>query len=261
VDLEHSFSIPVGVDEAWKVLLDYERVARLLPGASLASTAGDELTGAFKVKLGPVNLNYQGRATVIEKDELSHRAVLTATGTDTRNGRGTARVTASLTGDADSTTVLVTTNLELTGKPAQFSHAVMVDVGAKLIGQFADALAADLGSDSAEAPPAAATPPAAAEPAAAEPAAAEAAAAQPADDEPVAETSATPSYSVPDGGVTAEQVAPLFNGRPTAGHDLSDVEPMELIKSAGPALGKKVAGPAAVALVIALIAARRRQRR
>jgi hypothetical protein len=40
-----------------------------------------------------------------------------------------------------------------------------------------------------------------------------------------------------------------------------DVEPIDLLKSAGPAIGKRLAGPAAVALVIALIAIRRRQRR
>jgi hypothetical protein len=38
------------------------------------------------------------------------------------------------------------------------------------------------------------------------------------------------------------------------------VEPIDLLKSAGPAVGKRLAGPLAVALVIALIAARRRRR-
>jgi carbon monoxide dehydrogenase subunit G len=288
VDLEHSFSVPVGVDEAWKVLLDYERVARLLPGASLQSVDGDELTGAFKVKLGPVNLNYKGSATVVEKDELAHRARLNATGTDARNGEASAAVTVTVRDDGEGTTVQVRTELQLTGKPAQFGHAVMADVGSKLIGRFATALAADLGADEpAGTAPAYSTPPAdedataeipppaqrarpkpsrAGEPKAEEPAEQPLAAQAPAEQSSVEDT--TPAYSTPGGGVSADAVppviaAPLVNGSSALGRDvardLSDAEPLELIKSAGPALGKRIAGPAAVALVIALLAARRRR--
>ena len=47
--------------------------------------------------------------------------------------------------DGDSTTkVDVLTDLDITGKPAQFGRGVMVDVGNKLLGQFADCLAGKL---------------------------------------------------------------------------------------------------------------------
>ena len=41
------------------------------------------------------------------------------------------------------------TDLNITGKPAQFGRGVMVDVGNKLIGQFADNLSAQLSDSSA----------------------------------------------------------------------------------------------------------------
>jgi carbon monoxide dehydrogenase subunit G len=293
VQLEHSFSVPVGIDEAWKILLDIERIGPCLPGAVIDSVEGDDFTGTVKVKLGPINLSYKGKASFVEKDEAARRAVIDARGRDARgNGTAAAKVTATLTEDDGSTRVQVNTSLDITGKPAQFGRGVMVDVGNKLLGQFAEALAAtisagdggDSGPPSTQAPPAAsaAAPQAsAADAPVADPApatsakrarpkpvsagAAEPVGAEPAAAEPVPD--ATPSYAVP-GGVpteTAGDAAPTVKGGPAgeapAARDIQDVEPIDLLKSAGPAVGKRLAGPLAVALVIALIAARRRQRR
>src|SRR5437879_11534788 len=113
-----------------------------MPGASLDSVDGDNFTGTVKVKLGPISLTYKGKASFIEKDAAAHRAVIDARGRDARgNGTATAKVTATLTEDGSSTKVDVTTDLDITGKPAQFGRGVMVDVGNTLIGQFADCLA------------------------------------------------------------------------------------------------------------------------
>ena len=149
MQLEHSFTVPVGVDQAWQVLLDVERIAPCMPGASVDSVDGDEFTGTVKVKLGPINLTYKGKASFVEKDEAAHRAVIDARGKDARgNGTASATVTTSLHADGTSTRVEVVTELDVTGKPAQFGRGVMVDVGNKLIGQFADCLAATLGAGS-----------------------------------------------------------------------------------------------------------------
>jgi len=155
MQLEHSFSVPVGVDEAWEVLLDIERVAPCMPGAAIDSVEGDDFTGTVKVKLGPINLTYKGNAGFTEKDAAAHRAVIVARGRDARgNGTAAATVTATLRDEDGSTHVAVQTDLDITGRPAQFGRGVMVDVGNKLIGQFADCLAGKLAaSDPAPAPP------------------------------------------------------------------------------------------------------------
>ncbi|MDT4957358.1 MAG: hypothetical protein QOD31_1157 [Pseudonocardiales bacterium] len=145
MQLEHSFTVPVGIDDAWRVLLDIELIAPCMPGAAIESVDGDNFTGIVKVKLGPIGLTYKGKASFIEKDEAAHRAVIDARGRDSRgSGTANAKVSATLTESGGSTRVDVLTDLDITGKPAQFGRGVMVDVGNKLIGQFAECLAGKL---------------------------------------------------------------------------------------------------------------------
>jgi carbon monoxide dehydrogenase subunit G len=162
VQLENSFTVPLPIDEAWRVLQDVERIAPCMPGAALDSVSGDDFTGRVKVKLGPINLTYQGKGSFVEKDEAAHRAVIDARGKDQRgNGTAAATITAKLAEEGAVTRVDVLTDLNITGRPAQFGRGVMTDVGNKLLGQFADKLAAQLGegSTAAAAPAADATQP------------------------------------------------------------------------------------------------------
>ena len=142
MQLEHQFSVPVPVDRAWDVLLDVERVAPCMPGATVEAVDGDSFTGQVKVKVGPITVSYAGKASFLEKDAATHRAVVSAKGRETRgSGTAAATVTASMTDDGDSTRVSVVTDLAITGRPAQFGRGVMNDVGNKLLGQFAACLA------------------------------------------------------------------------------------------------------------------------
>jgi uncharacterized protein len=228
MQLEHSFTVPVGVDEAWRVLLDIEQVASCMPGASLDSVDGDDFTGSVKVRVGPIGLVYRGKARFAEKDEAARRAVIDAQGKDARgNGTAAAHVAASLYPDGESTRVQVVTDLSVTGKPAQFGRGVMADVGNKLIGQFADCLAGRLAAGGlASAGPDSAAPPATTE-------------------------AASPSAGAAAGPAPAGAAAP---GQPT------ETEPIDLIASAGPAMAKRVV-PVVLGLVALLIVLRRVTRR
>jgi uncharacterized protein len=146
MELHHEFTVPVPVDEAWRALLDIERVAPCLPGASVEDYDGKTVTGSVKVKVGPITVTYRGTAVFEEQDESAHRMVLIASGRETR-GQGTARatVTGTLTGQDGGTAVSVRTDLAVTGRPAQFGRGVMAEVGDRLIGQFARCLAERLG--------------------------------------------------------------------------------------------------------------------
>jgi uncharacterized protein len=228
MQLEHSFTVPAGVADAWAVLLDIERVAPCMPGAAIETVDGDDFTGSVKVKLGPINLTYKGKASFVEKDEASHHVVIDARGRDARgNGTAAATVSATLTSEGPSTTkVDVVTDLNVTGKPAQFGRGVMVDVGNKLIGQFADCLAGKLGasSDSSASP---------------------------------ATSSASVSGSPAAGSETPSPARPVAVPAPR----VAEPEPIDLMASAGPAvlrlLAPVVAGLVALGTVLFVVLRRR----
>jgi len=154
--LDHSFTVPVPVDDAWRVLLDLPKVAPCLPGAALREYDGDSFTGTVKVKVGPIGLEYNGTGRFVERDEAAHRAVIEASGRDVRSpGTARATVTATLVPEGAGTRVEVATELTVTGRPAQFGRSILNDVGGRLVTQFAECLAETL---RASAPPAAAEP-------------------------------------------------------------------------------------------------------
>ena len=238
MQLENSFTVPVPVDEAWRVLLDIERIAPCMPGAALDSVTGDEFTGRVKVKLGVITLTYQGKASFVEKDEAAHRAVIDARGRDQRgNGTASALVTATLAADGDRTKVDVLTDLNITGRPAQFGRGVMTDVGNKLLGQFADRLAAQLGAG--DQPPA--TPPAPAT---------------------VPLPAVSPETASPETAPVAAAVAAVPSVPRPLQRPAADPEPINLLEVAGGAAASRYAGPAAAAgllLLLVLLVVRRRR--
>ena len=155
MELNNEFRVAVPAAKTWKVLTDVERVAPCIPGAQLLSVDGDDFTGAVKVKVGPITVSYKGDASFQEKDEAAQRVVIKATGKETRgSGNAAALVTAQLKDEGDATHVVITTDLTISGKAAQFGRGVLADVSSNLIGQFARNLEADLLGGSA---PAAAT--------------------------------------------------------------------------------------------------------
>ena len=272
MQLEHSFSVPIGIDEAWGILIDIERIGPCMPGAAIDSVDGDDFTGTVKVKLGPINLTYKGKATFLEKDESARRVVIDARGRDARgNGTASAKVTATMHDDGGTaTTVKVITDLDITGKPAQFGRGVMVDVGNKLLGQFADELAKTIGAG--DAPPAAAAAPAmpakAPEPGALASVTEPASAGEPADTDSdlttkadvAAATAVAESTAADLPSADAVSKGTTVNGRPaSASGPQREIEPIDLLHHAGPAVAKRLA-PVAVAALVVLIAVRRHRR-
>ena len=148
MEMEHSFTVPVPKSRAWDVLLDVERVAPCMPGATLDSVDGDEIRGRIKVKVGPINMTYAGTARFIERDEELGVVTLEATGKETRGaGTASASVRSVLEDRGPETHVKVLTTLNVTGKPAQFGRGVLNEVGGRLLGIFAANLAATLSED------------------------------------------------------------------------------------------------------------------
>jgi len=225
--LEHDFEVGVELADAWPLLLDLERIAPCMPGAQLQEVDGDEYRGIVKVKVGPITAQYRGAARVVEADEAARRVVLRAEGRDTRGqGNAAADIVATLSADGSRTRVHVDTDLNVTGKVAQFGRGVMADVSAKLMDQFVDCLSTTLLSGGREpapdpAPAAAPTP------------------------------GAPTAIETPPAGASAP-AAPAAQPAPNGPRriDAPEAEAVDLVRAAGGAVAKRVVPLVAVALVV-----------
>src|ERR1051325_9995071 len=145
MELDHEFTVPVPVERAWPVLLDLERVAPCVPGATLDTVEGEEFTGRMKVKVGAMTITYRGIGRIVSADESGRTVSIEASGKEARgSGTASATVQAKLHDEGETTRVTVHTKLNVTGRPAQFGRSILAEVGAKLIGRFAAALSEEL---------------------------------------------------------------------------------------------------------------------
>lgn len=142
MDLHHEFTVPVPASDAWKILTDLERLAPCLPGAQLTEIEGDVFRGQVKVKVGPILAQFKGQASFVSRDDTNFRASLKAEGRDTGGkGNAAATITAQLeTVSATSAKCTVDTQLNISGKVAQFGRGALADVSDKLLLQFVDNL-------------------------------------------------------------------------------------------------------------------------
>ena len=153
--LEQTFEVQAPLEQVWAALLDLERVAPCLPGASI--TGHDEdgtYRGTFSVKLGPMTAAYNGSIKVDEVDEAAHRATLKAKGTDKRGqGGANATIVNTLSAHDGGTRVEAVTDFTITGRLAQFGRGgIMQDVSNRLLRDFATCLSTRLADAPAAAP-------------------------------------------------------------------------------------------------------------
>lgn len=175
MQLTNSFVIPVTPDRAWPLLLDVERIAPCLPGATLTEVIDPRsFKGKATVKVGPVSLSFDGAARLVDVDDAARTALLEAKGNDSK-GRGGAQAEArfALVPEGTGTRVTVTTQLAMNGAVAQYGRAsgLMQEIANQLVTQFATNLAAqleatpiDAAAEPGAAPKATAPTPAAAKP-------------------------------------------------------------------------------------------------
>jgi uncharacterized protein len=158
MDLHHEFTVPVPAADAWKILTDLERLAPCLPGAQLTEIEGDIYRGQVKIKVGPILAQFKGQASFVSRDDTNFLASLKAEGRDTGGkGNASATITARLEPvSASSAKCTVDTQLNISGKVAQFGRGALADVSDKLLLQFVDNLNTLIASQPVESAPAAA---------------------------------------------------------------------------------------------------------
>jgi carbon monoxide dehydrogenase subunit G len=147
--LRNEFSVDAPVDKTWEMLLDIQRVAQCLPGATIEPDNGDGVyRGQMKVRLGPMTVDYRGTATLAEVDNDERVATLNVKGKEARGtGLASATIKNSVKASDAGTDVVIETDLNITGRPAQFGRGIMEDVSAKMLEDFAKRLERELQDD------------------------------------------------------------------------------------------------------------------
>lgn len=144
--ITNRFEVAQPVDAVWRFFDDVPRVAACLPGAELNQDLGDDAyAGTVTIRMGPVKLQFAGRAHIQERDDEARRLVVDAAGADEK-GRGQAAMllTAALSPSAGGTSVEVVQDLQLSGAAAQYGRGMVTDVTAVLMKDFAANMAAHI---------------------------------------------------------------------------------------------------------------------
>jgi uncharacterized protein len=236
VQLEHSFTVPAEVDIVWQAVLDPERVAPCMPGATLTEVSGSNFSGTVKVKLGPISLLYKGSGEFLEADEQARKVVIKASGKDARgNGTASATVTVVLSAADGGTAGTVHTDLSITGKPAQFGRGMISEVGGKILNAFAGCLATKLAPQEEDPAPSAVDTAGAGS-------------------DPQSAAAASASAAV------ATQAKPKVEAKPQPQPE-PEAEPIDLLEYAGPSVLKRAMPLIAVAVAVIAILLRRRRSR
>ena len=140
--LSNEFTVAAPLARTWETLLDVERVAGCLPGASIEPVGQDGMyRGTMRVKVGPVTMAYSGTVRLADVDADQHVASFDARAKETK-GAGTAAaiIRNRLEPAGDGTHVVVETDLNVTGRAAQFGRGLMEDVASKMLADFAGRL-------------------------------------------------------------------------------------------------------------------------
>jgi carbon monoxide dehydrogenase subunit G len=258
VRLDHEFTVPAPIGEVWQAVVDPERVAPCLPGATLTKVDGDKFSGTVKVKLGPISLLYKGNGEFLEKDDAAHKVTIKASGKDARGaGTAAATVTLTLTETDGGTHGSVATDLSITGKPAQFGRGLISEVGGKILDTFAGCLSGKLAPGEQQPAQEAAAAPPVAEPALKP-------VPDPAEPTATAEPVAEPQPSVKAAPATPEATTEPKTDRPPLRSVPAppETEAIDLLDYAGQSVLKRVApvllGLAAVAGLVAIVRALRK---
>jgi len=136
--IKNDFEVTQPVEKVWQFFDNIPAVASCLPGTEITKELGDDkYEGTVAVRMGPVKLQFDGIATITERDEAAKRIVVQASGAETK-GKGQAEmgVTATLTRSPAGTKVAVTQDLQLSGAAAQYGRGMISDVSSVLMGEF-----------------------------------------------------------------------------------------------------------------------------
>jgi hypothetical protein len=149
--ISSSFRVDAPPDQVFAYLLDVNKVVGCVPGAELGEVVdASTFSGKLKVKVGAVQVTYQGTAHIVDTQELEDKVIVNvdAKGREVGgSGQVFAKVamTVARSGSGGSD-VSIDADLTVGGKIAQFGRNYIEDVSKNMVTQMASCIGAHLGA-------------------------------------------------------------------------------------------------------------------
>ena len=138
IELQETFRVAVPAEEVWAFMMDPEKVAVCLPGATLTEVLDrDSFLGSIKVKIGAIVARYQGKLSYTKRDKDALTTEMLAEAKEKSGGtlNGTISVVLSSV-PGGGTEAKCGASVDLTGRIAQIGGGMIEGVSAEMIKKF-----------------------------------------------------------------------------------------------------------------------------
>jgi carbon monoxide dehydrogenase subunit G len=140
IEITEKMIVRAPVDEAWRFIVDPQRVVTCMPGAELVERIDEQTyVGRVKVKLGAITTAYKGEVVFAAKDEAARTLQLTGEGRETGGGTAKGTLDVRLSEVPDGTEMVFDIRVDLTGRVMQMGRGMIKGVSGQLFKQFATA--------------------------------------------------------------------------------------------------------------------------
>lgn len=138
--IEQKLAFPVPAERVWGLLSDVPSVAACIPGAeNVTATDAEHIALRVKVRIGPIGVAFDCQVIILGLDAAARGGTFEISGRDSRLGAGLRAVSEfSLLEDGQTTTVVLNTDTDLSGKIAQYGHGIIRQRADATLQQFAD---------------------------------------------------------------------------------------------------------------------------
>jgi carbon monoxide dehydrogenase subunit G len=145
MQFDNSFSVQAPLDEVFAAVCDIERVVPCVPGAKVVERCSEDVYDvALRAQVGPLFRRYKGRITILARDPVAHRVVMTNRARDARGKHvGEARIEIGLTELGSYTNVSIYSRVTMAD--GMLAEKTVRDGSAKQMAEFAANLRALVG--------------------------------------------------------------------------------------------------------------------
>jgi uncharacterized protein len=127
VRIEQQLTIAAPVARIWEFLMDIPAMSQCVPGVENVEQVGEnEFTARVKQKIGPVVVNFDCQITILSVDKASYSSSAQVIGRDVKVLSGMkALMSMNLAPRDDGVLFTVVTDVEISGKIAQYGHGIV----------------------------------------------------------------------------------------------------------------------------------------